>query len=280
MALRLFPLMPLPRLPQPAPGPGKGTSPGRQPAGIAYRCRVDAASRTGRRGRRAWALVLAVAVAWNLVANLWLPRAVYVPGAAATAALLVAVAVRVGGASAAELGLGRRDLGRGLAWGAAAAAAVAVVLALGAAWPATRGLFEDRRTEGASAAAVLYLALVRVPLGTVLLEETLFRGVLLGLGRRRWSPAAAAAVSSAAFGLWHVLPARQVTSFNPVTEGLADDPATQVLGVAAAVAGTALAGLVFCWLRLRSGSLVAPALAHWATNGLGYALAFVVLGGG
>ena len=90
----------------------------------------------------------------------------------------------------------------------------------------------------------------------------------------------AAAVSSAAFGLWHVLPARQVTSFNPVTEGLAGDPATQVLGVAAAVAGTALAGLVFCWLRLRSGSLVAPALAHWATNGLGYALAFVVLGGG
>ena len=241
---------------------------------------MDAASRTGRRDRRAWALVLAVAVVWNLVANLWLPRALYVPGAVATAALLVAVAVRVGGASAAELGLGRRDLGRGLAWGAATAAAVAVVLVLGAAWPATRGLFEDRRTESASAAAVLYLALVRVPLGTVLLEETLFRGVLLGLGRRRWSPAAAAAVAVAAVGGEHVLPARQVTSFNPVTEGLAGDPATQVLGVAAAVAGTALAGLVFCWLRLRSGSLLAPALAHWATNGLGYALAFVVLGGG
>jgi uncharacterized protein len=46
------------------------------------------------------------------------------------------------------------------------------------------------------------------------------------------------------------------------------------------VAGTALAGLVFCWLRLRSGSLLAPALAHWASNGLGYALAFVVLAGG
>jgi uncharacterized protein len=239
---------------------------------------VDAASRTGRRDGRAWALVLAVAVAWNLVANLWLPRALYVPGAAATAALLVAVAVRVGGASAAELGLGRRDLGRGLAWGAAAAAAVAVVLALAAAWPATRGLFEDRRAAGASTAGLLYLALVWVPLGTVLVEETLFRGVLLGLGRRRWSPVAAAAVSSAAFGLWHVLPARRVTSFNPVTEGLADDPAVRMLGVVAAVAGTALGGLVFCWLRLRSGSLLAPALVHWATNGVSYALAFAVLG--
>jgi uncharacterized protein len=241
---------------------------------------VDGVRRAGGGDGRAWALVLGVAVAWNLVANLWLPRALYVPGALVTAALLVVVAVRAGGAGAGELGLGRRDLGRGLAWGAAAAVVVAAVLALGAAWPATRGLFEDRRAEGASAAAVLYLALVRVPLGTVVVEETLFRGVLLGLGLRRWSPAVAAAVSSAAFGLWHLLPARRVTSFNPVTEGLAGDPLTRALGVAAAVAGTALAGLVFCWLRLRSGNLLAPALAHWASNGLGYALAFAVLGAG
>jgi membrane protease YdiL (CAAX protease family) len=242
---------------------------------------VDAAAvRSGRHDGRAWVLVLGVAVAWNLAANLWLPRTLYVPGALVTAAALVAVAVRVGGAGPAELGLGRDRAGRGLAFGLAAAAAVAAVLAVGAAWPPTRGLFEDRRAEGASAAAVLYLALVRVPLGTVVVEETLFRGVLLGLGLRRWSAGVAAAVSSAAFGLWHLLPARQVTSFNPVTDALAGDPLTRALGVAAAVAGTALAGLVFCWLRLRSGSLVAPALAHWATNGLGYALAFAVLGSG
>jgi uncharacterized protein len=243
---------------------------------------VDAAAAlgSGRRDRWAWALVLAVAVAWNLAANLWLPRALYVPGALVTAAALATVAVRVGGLRRAELGLGRGDLGRGLVFGLAAAAAIAAVLAAGAAWPATRGLFEDRRAEDASAAAVLYLALVRVPLGTVVVEETLFRGVLLGLALRRWPAEAAAALSSAAFGLWHLLPARQVTSFNPVTDALAGDPLTRAVGVAAAVAGTALAGLVFCWLRLRSGSLLAPALAHWATNGLGYALAAAVLAGG
>jgi membrane protease YdiL (CAAX protease family) len=71
-----------------------------------------------------------------------------------------------------------------------------------------------------------------------------------------------------------------VTSFNPVTEPLAGDPAGRALGVAAAVAGTAVAGLVFCWLRLRSGSLLAPALVHWALNGLGYLLAFLVLSAG
>jgi membrane protease YdiL (CAAX protease family) len=33
---------------------------------------------------------------------------------------------------------------------------------------------------------------------------------------------------------------------------------------------TALAGVVFAELRRRSGSLVAPLLLHWATNGLAW----------
>jgi len=39
--------------------------------------------------------------------------------------------------------------------------------------------------------------------------------------------------------------------------------------VAAAVVTTGAAGLLFCWLRERSGSLVAPAMLHVATNSLG-----------
>ncbi len=35
---------------------------------------------------------------------------------------------------------------------------------------------------------------------------------------------------------------------------------------------TFLAGLVFCRLRVGTGSLPAPALAHWATNGVGVIL--------
>jgi hypothetical protein len=45
------------------------------------------------------ALVLAVATAWNLAANLWPPASLYVPGALAVAAALVGVAVRLGGTS-------------------------------------------------------------------------------------------------------------------------------------------------------------------------------------
>ena len=36
---------------------------------------------------------------------------------------------------------------------------------------------------------------------------------------------------------------------------------------------TSLAGVVLCWLRLRSNSLVAPVLAHWTVNGLGVIVA-------
>ena len=39
--------------------------------------------------------------------------------------------------------------------------------------------------------------------------------------------------------------------------------------------GLFLAGLGFAWLRVRSDSLVAPMLAHWATNSLAFVVAWV-----
>jgi membrane protease YdiL (CAAX protease family) len=39
---------------------------------------------------------------------------------------------------------------------------------------------------------------------------------------------------------------------------------------------TGLAGVVFCELRRRSGSLLASAGLHWATNGLGVLVAAAV----
>ena len=42
------------------------------------------------------------------------------------------------------------------------------------------------------------------------------------------------------------------------------------------VAGTFVAGLGFIWLRHRSGSLLAPILAHAGTNSIPFAVARVV----
>jgi membrane protease YdiL (CAAX protease family) len=225
----------------------------------------------------AMALVVALAVAGNAATNLLVPAALYVPAAVLVAALAVLVAVRVGGCGARDLGLAAADAGAGLRLGAAAMAVVAVLLAVGAAVPATRELFADRRVDEHTVATLLYATLVRIPLGTALLEETLFRGVLLGLGLRRWPPAAAVAWSSALFGLWHVLPSGGLAGYNPAVADLLQGPAGRLAVTAAAVAASALAGALFCWLRLRSGSLLAPAMLHVATNSLAYLAAWLVL---
>jgi membrane protease YdiL (CAAX protease family) len=50
-----------------------------------------------------------------------------------------------------------------------------------------------------------------------------------------------------------------------------------VLLIVLAVAATALAGAVLCWLRLRASSLAAPGMLHLAGNSLAYLLAWTVL---
>jgi uncharacterized protein len=225
----------------------------------------------------AMALVVALAVAGNAATNVLLPAALYVPCAVLVALAAVLVAVRVGGCGARDLGLARADLGAGLRLGVVAMAVVAMALAVGVALPATRELFADRRVQEHSVAALLYATLVRIPLGTALLEETLFRGVLLGLGLRRWAPRVAVAWSSALFGLWHVLPSGGLAAYNPAVGGLLHGPAGRLAVTAAAVAATALAGVLFCWLRLRAGSLLTPWMLHVATNSFAYAAAWLLL---
>jgi uncharacterized protein len=216
----------------------------------------------------ALALVVAVLGAHNLLGNLVLPSELYVPVNVALAAALLGIA-RAGGVSWDEMGLGGSRVGRGAAVGAVAFLVVAVVLVVAALVPATRPLFEDDRAADVTGAALAYQALVRIPLGTVVLEEVAFRGVLLALLRRATSTGVAVAGSSALFGLWHIV---------PTVEALrANDLSPSVATVTGAVVVTAVAGIAFCWLRLRSGSLVAPALAHVATNSVALVIAVVVL---
>ncbi|HEV2870259.1 MAG TPA: CPBP family glutamic-type intramembrane protease, partial [Actinomycetota bacterium] len=76
--------------------------------------------------------------------------------------------------------------------------------------------------------------------------------------------------SSGLFGLWHVVGSLGGGAANAAIVGVVGgDAAGTMLRVVVTVAFTALAGVVLCWLRLRSGSLLAPILAHWTVNGLG-----------
>ncbi|WP_230596431.1 MULTISPECIES: CPBP family intramembrane glutamic endopeptidase [Nocardiaceae] len=158
--------------------------------------------------------------------------------AVANASFAVGVAA-LSRTSAAELGL--RNTAAGLKWGAAAAAVPVLGSAVVAAVPALRR--RVRPSEDELAEWVLF----RIPVGTVVTEELLFRGVL---------DAASPALSPIFFGLWHIHPARAAGD--------------TVLGT---VAATAAAGVVFSWLRARSGSVLAPALLHYFLNASGAVLA-------
>jgi membrane protease YdiL (CAAX protease family) len=213
---------------------------------------------------------VALLVAANLAAKLTPSWADLVIGPA-TAAALVAIA-RWRGLTWAELGLARRNLRTGAWYALACVGLVASGYAVALAVPRFREAFLDSRYDVPVGQALL-TAFVLIPLGTVLLEEVAFRGVLWAEFRRFRGEIYATVLSSALFGLWHVLPSLRLGSSNQAIGSIAGSAAggraAQVVVVAGTVAFTAAAGLLLCELRRRSGSLLAPAGLHWATNALG-----------
>ncbi|MFI1398703.1 lysostaphin resistance A-like protein [Streptomyces sp. NPDC020681] len=218
-------------------------------------------------------LAVAVLAVVNVLNNRLVPG-FYVPVCLAATAVLILIA-RWDGISWADLGLGRATLGRGVRWGLILAGAVLVGYLIAFAIPLTRPLFLDERADDLSVAQLLFRVLIRVPFGTVLLEEVAFRGVLWAMFKRRWGVGWATSLSSILFGFWHVLPSLGITKANSAVGTVFGHGTLGVtLSVAAAVVGTAAAGVVFCELRRRSGSLLPSAALHWALNGEGYVLAW------
>jgi hypothetical protein len=143
----------------------------------------------------------------------------------------------------------------GLRVGSAAAALVTASVAVGTAIPRVRTAMADRTPPAAPAA---WLA-VRIPVGTVWSEEAAYRGALATLAAEGCGPRAGRLLQAVAFGLSHIPDARA-----------AGEP---VLGT---VMVTGIAGWVFGWLAERSGSLLAPLLAHLAINEAGAVAALAV----
>ena len=202
--------------------------------------------------RTALALLVGGLAVANVARSTVVPRRWHLPYNVAMATYAVAVA-RLGGLTTDELGLSRARVGDGARVGGVAFGAISAVVAIGA----VAGALEDDRTD-VSAADMAVRALVVIPLGTVVAEELAFRGALHGLLSRVTSPRAALAAGSVLFGLWHVAP---VWSQGPAT----------IVGTTLA---TTVAGAGFVWLRRRSGSVLAPMLAHLGTNSTTFALSW------
>lgn len=218
-------------------------------------------------------LTIAVLLTANLLNNRWRPQ--WYTGTCVAVTITLVVLALWDGLTWPELGLGTAELGSGLVWGVALIAAVVIVFAVGLALPPTRTAFHDDRAGWLSGRSIAWRVLVRVPFGTVLLEEAAFRGVLFALIARDHGSVWATAVSSVLFGLWHVLPSAELNLENEAVGALGSGRTGRRRSVALSVVGTAAAGVVLCQLRIAAG-LLAPIALHWALNGLGYWLAWRV----
>lgn len=221
--------------------------------------------------RTAFAVAVGALIATNIVVNRVWPVAV-VPWNVTVAVLLVVLA-RWRGLSWFELGLHRSGLRRGLLIGGLAFALMAAVYGVALAIPATRVAFEDTRAAG-GIGMLLYAALVRIPFGTVLLEEIAFRGVLPALIGGGWWRRSL--ISSVLFGFWHVLPSLGMSTANTAV-GNAVGAWGVVMQTALAVLSMVAAGLVLCAIRRWGGHLASPILAHIATNSLAVVIAWLVI---
>ena len=217
-------------------------------------------------------VVVVVLALTNLIAHFTTPWASIATVPAAAVGLVILVRSR--GLGWAELGLSREHWKAGAGYAVAAVVVVLSVIAIGMLLPWTRPMFMNNNYATVSGA--LIASMIIIPLQTVIPEELAFRGLLLPLLGRRHGLRAATLLSSALFGLWHVLASLGGGAANAAMAGVVGgDAAGTVARVVVTVLFTSLAGVVLCWLRLRSDSLLAPMLAHWTVNGLGVIVALV-----
>lgn len=114
--------------------------------------------------------------------------------------------------------------------------------------PAVRRVLPATGDRAADIGTLEWVA-VHIPLGTAYTEELIFRATLDPLLDEEFGTRAGTVLGSAAFGLWHIHPARSAGDNVPGT-----------------VLFTGAAGLLFGTLRRCTDSATAPALLHWAVN--------------
>ncbi len=229
--------------------------------------------------RRHWALLAAILalVFSNILSNRVLPEWAYVPWNVGMAFVLLGIAAQ-GGAGPIAVGLGIRHWHRPVGVGLLLAGGMAVIYALGLALPTFRDAFLDSRVADASTAQMVWVVLVQIPLGTVLLEEIAFRGVLPALMgaapsiRWRWGPVLG---SSLLFGCWHILPSIGMNKANAaIGDALGSD---QRLTTVLAVLSTLAVGVGLCGIARLGKGVKTSILFHWGTNSLAFFAAWLVL---
>jgi membrane protease YdiL (CAAX protease family) len=174
---------------------------------------------------------------------------------ALAATLAWAAAERVGPA---ELGLGRRGLGRGLLWGTGVGLLGSLPIRLFFAFPliSSRAVTQPEFL-GMSTRQVLWIIGTRFLIGSALFEEVAFRGLLHAKLLRLLRPGPALLVNSGVFAAWHLV----ITWHNLRRSNL--PRALFPLLYAGALGALFGGGLLFGLVRQASGHLAGSVVAHW-----------------
>ena len=204
---------------------------------------------------------------YSVAANLLPPKlqaATYVPLNLAVSVLLIAWAYKGAGLSLAQIGI-RLDTAKNSAvWGLFLGLAIGLptFLVICLARPRLGIAATSEAASIASLSQLLIRILIMIPLGTVVLEEIAFRGVLPQLFLRGLSQPVAILMANLVFGAWHI-------GLYVRTMGLAKPPAqSSIAGFALLALAAIMGGILMGLLRSRTANLIGPMIAHWIINAL------------
>lgn len=186
---------------------------------------------------------------------------------------IAAVAITLGlafGLSLENMGLALDRILPGIYWAFIVSVAIIAIMLIISTIPFLRRFFLGDNLSHADGKFMAFEAAVRIPLGTALVEEILFRGVLLGLLLQHHTTAEALLISAAIFGLWHIFPTIDSIKSNAVAaKAIAHKTPRAAGSVIGVVIITFVAGLFFGWLKILANSIVSPWLVHWSINASG-----------
>lgn len=159
-----------------------------------------------------------------------------------------------------QAGLGLEAWRWAPAWGVLFVGIAGGIALLARRHPGMRGMVADPRLVSMDRTEYAVHVGLRIPLVSALAEEVLFRGVVYGLVAMVAPWWAAIAVSSVAFGLWHVVAGLDHANAHGM------DLRRRTGHVAGTVLFTALAGVGFGLLRFWTGGIWASVVVHAVVN--------------
>jgi len=162
---------------------------------------------------------------------------------------ITALAILLGfsfGLNVEQMGLALGKILPGIFIAFAAVVVIVLFTSIVATIPVLRRFFLGDNLAHASGKLITYEATIRVPFGTALIEEVLFRGVLLGLLLQHNSSLVAILISAIIFGLWHIFPTIAMLENNKILAKANKDLRRRKYGsIIGVVLITASAGVVF-----------------------------------